>query len=99
MKSAATIPRVVATETSAQRARTPLITVSPHRLRGGARLSVAAGVAKLGRSGLERGLRLLRLIGSHWNEEGLLGQRLFVVQQVLDECLHLGLRQRRVLHV
>jgi hypothetical protein len=44
-KSATTIPSVVATETSAQRARRALITASPHRFRGGARVSDSARVA------------------------------------------------------
>ena len=57
------MPTVVATETSAQAASAALMTTSPHRLRGGARDSDSARVAKLlARGGLERGLRLLQLL-------------------------------------
>src|ERR671911_2853553 len=44
---AATIPTVVATETKAQRARTPLIASSPQRLRSARRLTGGAPVASL----------------------------------------------------
>src|SRR5687768_14505467 len=100
--SAITIPTVVATEMSAQRARTPLTTSSPSRRRLARSWTpapaVSSGVDKLRTRLLDRrveiGLRLRQLLVGQRHELRRRGDLLLVLEREAEERLDLGPRER-----
>src|SRR5918998_669183 len=105
-RSAAMIPTVVATETRAQRARTPLTTSSLYRRRSARSRTgpscapaVVPCVANAALRRLESGQVLLHDVVRYRDEERILGQLDRVRQEELDEAPHLRLLERVVLHV